>query len=135
MKILGFEKELSTGIKLLDDQNKLIFVLLNKLMKMYFISDLNPEYHKIYSTLMVYAQKYFNNEEKLMQQIGFPQFSFHKNQHQEFIKTIQLFNDQYLNGDNVLADFQRYIQKWFDGHIKISDRKLAPYLKKYEDLI
>lgn len=125
MKIFGWEKEFSTGVKELDDQNKILLALLNKLLKMYYDGGLDPEYHKIYTTFMVYARNYFDKEEAVMHSRRYPQLLLHKNQHSEFLNRIELFNNEYLNGTNILFEFQRSILKWLEGHIKASDKKIA----------
>lgn len=125
MKIFGWEKDYSTGIKELDDQNKILLALLNKLLKIYYDGSLDPEYHKIYTTFLLYARKYFDREEEIMREKRYSQYLLHKNQHLEFLNRIELFNDEFMKGDSIVFEFQRYILRWLEGHIKSSDKKMS----------
>lgn len=129
MKVLGWEKEYEIGIKQFDEEHKIMFVLINQLLKIFSNEEFKTEFHKIYATLMQYSAIHFENEEKMMRSVYYPQFILHKNQHKEYMRKMDNFANMYLSGDSVLFEFQRFVQRWFEGHIMVSDKKYIPYIQ------
>ena len=130
MKILGWDEKFEIGISKLDDQNKVLLAILNRMLKIYLNAEFNADYLRIYATLLQFARKTFEFEEKLMKEIRYTQFQLHKSQHEEFINKMEYFNEAYMGGENIVFDFQRYIEKWFNAHIQIADKKYVPHVLK-----
>lgn len=131
MKILGWERDFEMGIGQFDENNKVIVVLLNKLLKIFYEETMNSDFHKVYATLLLYARKEFDAEESLMRKSRYEQAILHANQHTEFIKKMEYFADQYLNGEKPVMEFQKYAVKWADSHIKVTDKKFITAAKEF----
>ncbi|MFA8343853.1 MAG: bacteriohemerythrin [Rhodothermaceae bacterium] len=130
MKVLGWEEKYEIGVGKIDEQNKIMLAILNSMLKIFMSPEYSPNYLKMYATLLMYARKNFAVEEKLMREIKYTQYHLHKNQHEEFINKMEFFNQEYLNGENIAFEFQRYILKWYGAHIQIADKKYVPLVFK-----
>lgn len=131
MRIFGWDIEFETGIKKFDDNNKIIIVLLNKLLKIFHEEKMSPEFHKVYATVLMYAKKEFKLEETLMKKAKYEQFKIHCNQHSEFINKMEYFANQYLMGEALSFEFQKYATKWVESHIQVTDKKMIATVKDY----
>jgi len=127
----GWHKDLETEIKQFDENNKIIAALLFKLIKIFNENHMNVEFHKIFATLLVYAQKEFALEEKLMNNSHYEQTMFHTNQHREFMKKMEYFATQYIAGEKPALEFRKYATKWIKSHIKVADKRIIPAVKEF----
>ena len=127
--IITWDESLSTGIAEFDCQLKWIIKYLNSLIKTAgfdqdssFMSSL-PELHQF---LMSYSE----NEELLMNEIGYPGLESHKHEHRfllnAFDEIIKRLNsrEKYSNQSAVA-----FMVDWFTNHICKSDKELAAHLK------
>lgn len=133
MKVFGWEKEYEIGLKQVDEEHKIMFVLINQLIKIFSNEEYKKDFHKIYATLLQYSKAHFDNEEKIMKSVYYPQYILHKNQHKEYMVKLDRFANQYLSGESVLFEFQRFVQRWFEGHIMVSDKKYVPYIQSVKN--
>lgn len=131
MKIFGWDKDFEVGIKKFDENNKIIIVLLNQLVKILHEEQMNPEFHKIFATLLLYARKEFDLEESFMKKTHYKLATLHINQHNEFMNRMDHFSNQYLMGEKPAFEFHKYALKWVENHIKITDKKFIPTVKDY----
>lgn len=133
MKIFGWEKNFDSGIDRVDNHNKLLSILFNRLLKLIIKNENKEEYNRIFNTIKKQSEVSFNYEEQIMKDINYPQYQLHKNQHAKFLESLDYLNNQYLNGENNVLEFQRLFQKWFDGHILVADKRYHNYLNKINE--
>lgn len=131
MTTLEWDDDLySVGIKRIDDQHKILVQLINAL----FLHREKPDkafIERIFNTLISYISEHFRDEEVMLRNMHFPNYSSHKEQHLRFEKSVQGYRKAFLekeNSEEVLTQILDYLQKWLLSHIVIEDRKYVSYL-------
>jgi len=124
---------LSMRVSFIDHQHKALLELINEL---YGHLRGNEEeklacFQATVKQLALYAKNHFADEEKMMLRIKFPDYSFHKKTHDDFVetvsKTIRDFEDKKFLVIEKLAVF---LKEWVLTHIAGEDKKYSDYLCK-----
>jgi hemerythrin len=86
-----------------------------------------------------YARQHFVHEEKLMEQMSFPQTDAHIKSHAVFIKNISEMREQFeyapvaKEKTRIAVWLAHFLEVWFLGHIMSRDSLLKPYLAKLSE--
>ena len=130
MSNLIWSEKYSCGIRDLDEQNKILIALINKTLNIVAEKNRFSEFERVYGTILIRAKEQFEFEEEILKRRNIGLLAIHKNQHIEFLNRLIMLRKDYMRDENVFFDFQRYIQKWIDGHICLSDQRLGKTLEK-----
>jgi len=123
---------LVTGHKVIDKQHKQLFATLVNLIE---ASSQGLGKDEIYTTLdflSEYTVMHFKTEEDLQIEYGYPDYSLHKQSHDEFKATIYnlLYTLQEKDPEKELIDIVvQTVGDWLTTHIKGNDIEMAAYLK------
>lgn len=81
--------------------------------------------------LREYVTYHFYEEEKIMEEIGFPELEAHKLEHQNFLQYINRIDYDKLCASpyNELLKIREDMVAWAFSHIVQQDQKLIPYYK------
>ena len=130
MALLEWKDEFSVSVSALDAQHKKLFTALNELydaMRDGIGSQVAPG---IIKKLVAYAREHFECEEKLMLQVGYPEYNSHKAEHEKFAaeteKLIQQVEAGMTANSVKLLDF---LQKWLQTHILTIDKRYTSHLQ------
>ncbi len=78
-----------------------------------------------------YTDFHFSAEEKLQQEIGYPDYDKHKSVHEGFKQTIKELDEMLQEEEGPSAAFVEKVEenviKWFYTHIEGFDRSVAEY--------
>ena len=77
-----------------------------------------------------YARDHFSDEDRYMVQVGFPNLSEHRKQHDDFMETVLKSMHNYEAGNTAGIEMARFLKTWLLNHIAKSDKQYAPYLAK-----
>ena len=77
-----------------------------------------------------YARVHFADEEKYLDQAGFPNLTEHKKKHVDFMDAVLKAIQEFEKGNTAPLDLARYLKNWLLNHIAKSDKEYAPYLAK-----
>jgi len=130
---LQWEDKYSVGVKLLDDQHKMMFDTINKLIEVLsFGIPKKEEVDKIVTELVEYKKFHFITEEKFFDEFKYENSEEHKTKHREFnLKLDKLVADN--NGDSIsmayaLVDF---LEDWLMDHLMTEDQKYVSCFAKH----
>ena len=140
MVIVKWNSSLETGNKVVDDEHKEIFTLVEKMLdactKGNFTSGKRKEeVEKALDFLTRYTARHFVNEENLMDTSKYPERNTHKVQHEKFLPIIDSLKKKALaeNGSLTSAmEINTALVDWLIQHIMGSDKKFADYYKSYQ---
>jgi hemerythrin len=130
MAFFNWSDDLSVGIKLIDDQHKNLFSMMNE-----FYDNLqkenNDEKLKILAESMSkYADEHFDMEERIFNKYQFTQKENHLNEHKIFRQKTDDILTKIIAGKYVLSmELTTFLKDWFASHIKVSDKKYSEYLQ------
>lgn len=82
--------------------------------------------------LLDYVVTHFTNEQKLMEDSGYPAFSDHLKLHEQFGATVADFlggSDEWT--DDRVQDLRRFLNKWLIGHIMTHDLRFGNWYREH----
>lgn len=128
-----FSDEYLTGIKLVDDEHRQLFALVNEvhaLLHDEFIFDKYDEIMRILTELKNYTEMHFHDEESYMEKINYPELDAQRHAHNAFIEKLVNINFEELesldnNQQEYLQDILDFLAKWLVNHILRMDKKIG----------
>ena len=127
---LVWKNEWESGNKEIDDQHKNILKLGDKLIAMSISDADNKEIVRYFDLLLEDISIHFNYEEKILADLGYPQYEEHSNIHKELVVKAKYLRDQYLSGEIKPTDlFSFIVSDIILGHMLSEDVKFFPLLK------
>ncbi|MGN1166566.1 MAG: bacteriohemerythrin [Lachnospiraceae bacterium] len=126
-----FSENLITGNELIDSQHKELIDRINKLLDSCEDSNAKLVAVKTLDYLADYTDFHFNAEEQLQREIDYPGFAKHKEQHDNFKKTIteldEMLQEEEGPSDAFVEKVEKNVIQWFYTHIEGFDRSVAEY--------
>lgn len=129
---LQWDRSLSVGVKLIDEQHQELFRMVNGLIEAMMKNQGKAELEKLLSFLGTYVVQHFGAEEKLMAQYRYPDAVRHKQQHADFIKTftgVKAEFDKLGATPNVSIAVNKVVCSWLKEHIGGADTALGKFLR------
>ena len=131
-------EKMSIGIKLIDDEHKVLLGIINQLSTSITEQSQKNDILIIINKLMDYASHHFKTEERLFEKFDYIEADIHLKEHsafsEKFIEIKHKFeiDSLYLrrNSIEIAEDIFTYIIVWFLKHVNGSDRK---YVKLFQD--
>lgn len=126
-----FSENLITGNELIDSQHQELIDRINKLLDSCEDSDAKLAAIKTLDYLSDYTVFHFGAEEELQKEIEYPGYKAHKEQHENFKKTISELDEMLQEEEGPSPAFVEKVEenviKWFYTHIEGFDRSVAEY--------
>lgn len=124
-----WKDEFRVGSAQLDAQHKKMFGLINELFASVREGHETGKLKQIIDGALDYGRRHFGDEERIMLQSGFPQFSFHKQVHEHYSQKIdELMIDYHRRFGDISSELLQFLKAWWLNHILNMDREYAPYL-------
>lgn len=125
MTFFKWDKDLLTGIQVIDYQHKRLVNIINDLSEIQKEEDFKEELIEVVvEELKQYAKFHFSTEEKLFEKMEHTKIDDHKKKHRSFEKTLDNLlekRDQYSEISDELLSF---LKSWLSHHILIEDREM-----------
>ena len=90
---------------------------------------------KICKEVFTYAKYHFDNEEKAMKAVNYPDLQEHIDEHAWFVseatKLHTILSDNFPEGR---TEFYKFLRKWLVSHIQACDKKYVPYIAGSEEV-
>jgi hemerythrin len=132
----GWTPRIETGIRLLDDQHRHYFGLVNECLSMTGNASANKQVSpdklsERLGFLRRYAVEHFATEQRIMKEAAYPDYQEHFDEHMFFLQRIgdldkQLHEEGF--SDKLARELQFQALEWFIGHIQRADMKLVEFL-------
>ena len=130
---LEFDQSLVTGNEMIDAQHKELIGKIDDLLAYCEESKEKVKAVQILGYLAEYTDFHFSAEEKLQEEISYPQIEEHRKAHAEFKKVIEELHDMLEEEEGPTEEFVFAVRKnvvnWLFEHIKEMDRELAEYIR------
>jgi len=114
---------------ILDDDHKVLFVLLNRCQDLLEEADFHQPLQEIITELVQYTQDHFSREELAMKHCHYPYAKNHCNVHQMIVKQL---NQKLVacSEKELLLWLTTEMSEWLVDHIMVMDKPLHKYLMK-----
>ncbi len=127
---IAWNSSYEVGIYSVDTQHKHLVDLTNRLYRACTgeKQDLAKEFQTVMKELVDYVMFHFKDEERIMQEVDYPNFKEHKQKHEQFIKEILSAVSEYTEGQKFVPDnFAFFLRDWLFNHILMTDKVMAKY--------
>lgn len=126
---MTWSENYSVHVKLIDEQHKNLFRILNELTDILGTEKLSERLPILLDELNEYAKYHFDTEEKYFKEFNFDESDDHINQHRYYIKKIK----ELTTDPNLLKksfDLVDFLEDWWINHINLSDKKYSDCFNK-----
>jgi len=113
-------KQLSVGIKKIDEQHKVLVNYINQLSMAIDDND-NNIIDTLFNKLYDYTQYHFQDEEKYFVSLNPQDLKLHQLQHKHFVE--ELYRIKQQKTELISADLLFFLTDWLINHIQVEDRK------------
>lgn len=119
------------GIAIIDSQHQRWVEIFNALEEAFLAGQSMDEMQAtVLKEILDYTHFHFAEEEKLMADIGYPEFSTHRRLHKDFDSLVYGHFRQHDRGETMLtSELLQLIRNWLISHIQAEDRKIATFLE------
>ena len=111
----------------IDDEHKRQFELANRVFAFTNPSEQVDEVTDAVKQLYKYMEFHFDNEQKLMREVGFPEYEQHVQAHKTIINDMNGLLKTRSDLDQLVAKLRHAIVDWVVRHIMDEDKKIAEY--------
>lgn len=129
---LKFTDDLQTGHETIDNQHREIFKRLNGFWNAAKQGRGPEEVVKALIFLGEHIETHFIDEEKLQQEISYPDYEAHKKEHDDYKKEyVKLLNDLQKKGPDfsISIDTLNSMLEWVVKHIKNTDKQMVAFIQ------
>ncbi|MGF6148883.1 McHr [Kingella potus] len=121
MAYFDWTPDLDSGITLVDEQHKILVRCINELHEANSRKDFGAE-GKIIEDLIRYTVEHFTDEERLMDEAGYPLSKQHKTIHQRFVDKVGEMQKSHQAGEDIGQELLDVLHSWLFTHISHHDR-------------
>lgn len=128
MSEFDWTHELSVGFPEIDASHQSLFTMLNELSEALNQGQASQAVKPLLARLRQYARTHFSEEERLMDQYGYPDLETHRQAHDTFIDQMLDFEVAHLEGRDLLAlDLLSFLRGWIVRHVAEADKGYADF--------
>lgn len=128
MERMVWEEDLNIHVQQIDEQKQKIAEHINKIYQKYEEKAEPRVLFDLLNELGEGLRIHFGIEEKIMQQLGYPELAEHRKLHKVFIrKTLNLRRMVSDDPEDLKDESLAYLAKWLVEHIRTEDQRFGPY--------
>ncbi len=125
-------QDLAVGVKVIDEQHKEIFRRVDVLLDACKSGKGKAEVGEILKFLEDYVDEHFAAEEAIQVRHSYPDYATHKQEHEDFIKSVGKLNKKFEKEGpslTMVLETNTVVVGWLVKHIKKTDMELGKYLR------
>jgi methyl-accepting chemotaxis protein/hemerythrin len=128
-QLMTWTDDLSVGIRLIDEQHKVLLGLINELHAGMRARKSDAVLVGVVERLKGYTVKHFGQEEEYFDRYGYPETAAHKEIHAKLVRQVLDFEAGLKSGKaKVTMDIMRFLKDWLVQHIMGTDKKYSAFL-------
>lgn len=129
MALITWHSIFSVGIDSIDRQHQQLFEIGNRLHESCQQRADRAVLCRIFDELFEYTGYHFAEEERLMQQIRYPDLARHRGYHEKLVALVRQYRVQMLAGvPNIETRALEFVKMWLTAHVLGTDREIGVYL-------
>ncbi|HJP17779.1 MAG TPA: bacteriohemerythrin [Nitrospinota bacterium] len=119
----------SVGVPEMDQHHKKIFYYVNEIYRQVRANKIGEVKHTL-DELVKFTTFHFNEEEKLQQQYGYPDYPNHKPIHVKLLNQVSNYQKDFLSG-RLKDPFEllKFVRDWLVNHIQKQDKKYGKHIE------
>ena len=125
---MNWSKDYEIGIKIVDQQHEKLLNMINKLEGSMGKENVLKVMGDILRGLVDYVKFHFQDEEKVMKRIAYPELERHKKLHEELVRQVTEILIKIKKGEVITAhELMGFLQRWLLDHIMAEDKKIGEF--------
>lgn len=130
MPIMEWNDKLSVGVTQFDNEHKQLVSMVNELYDAMQAGRGKETLGKILTGLIHYTKTHFANEERLLKQHSFAEFTAHKAEHDALAKQVLEVEQKFKTGGSAALSMEvlNFLKNWLLKHIMGTDKHYGPFL-------
>lgn len=133
MPLFLWKKSYEINVPEIDVQHRHLVGLINELSDAMMVRSGQRAVPHILNELSEYIQFHFAAEEKLMENIDFPELHNHRQQHLEFAQQVFDYKERYsLKHELDTPGLLNFLCDWLKGHILENDKAIQKFMRRTE---
>jgi hemerythrin len=130
MAELIWSTAISVNVKLIDDQHKKLFEILNRALLMKERGADREEMIDVLRELADYSDYHFRTEDNYMLDNNYPLFQNHRREHGQYLRKLGALLQAYEKAEAGLPDeISAFLEQWLLKHVSESDQRYARYFR------
>ncbi|MDH4246870.1 MAG: bacteriohemerythrin [Deltaproteobacteria bacterium] len=119
----------SVGVPELDDDHKILIVLVNDLVVLVNGGVCKRTLEEILMQLLDYTVFHFQREERLFEQTDYPEMERHRRYHDQFVRKLVEYFIGFKKKTLNTTDFATFLMDWMITHIQHEDMRYSQHFK------
>ncbi len=125
---MDWSKEYEIGIKVVDQQHEKLLDMINQLKGAIGKDNVTKIMGDILRGLVDYVKFHFDDEEKVMHRISYPEIERHKKLHKELVEEVAMILLKIKKGKVITPqELMDFLQRWLIDHIMTEDKKIGEF--------
>ncbi|GAB4269895.1 MAG: hypothetical protein Kow0092_24070 [Deferrisomatales bacterium] len=114
----------SVGVELFDRQHRKLAGIINEFYELYTEGEGKEALYDVLNALVRYADIHFQDEERVMEEHGYPELAAHREAHEELFQGVFALNQELASGKpDVGRDILEFLHRWMRDHVLGLDRE------------
>lgn len=131
-KKLEWEEKYSVGVKLIDDQHKMMFGIINDLFEAINTAPTKEKLHGIIDQLVQYKRFHFATEERYFHEFNYEKTEDHIAKHNTFNERLNEIKTKYEDDSLPLAfELVDFLEDWLLNHLQTADQEYKECFKAH----
>ncbi len=132
MPLMEWNEKMSVGVKQFDTEHQKLVGMVNDLFDAVQAGKGKDRLGPILDGLISYTKTHFANEERYMEQHGFPNFKGHKAEHDALAKQVLDVQAKFKAGANAVLSMEvmNFLKNWLMRHILGTDKQYTAFLNQ-----
>lgn len=128
MSLITWDNSLSVNIKEIDEQHQKLIGLINDLHSAMLKGRSKEVLQEVIDGVIKYTSYHFGTEEKYFEKYNYADTQKHKEEHQNFVNTVNDFLQKFKAGTAFLSiEIMEFLKNWVTNHINGTDKKYTQF--------
>ena len=128
MSAIEWNESLQTGVDAIDEQHHRLVEIFNELDAALQVGRAHKQMRTILDELVEYTQSHFDDEEKLMEEMGYPELAGHRIEHRQLLDKVGRFQKKLdLGQERISRPVMQFLNYWLTKHILQSDMEIGVF--------
>ena len=133
MPMFQWSRQYAVFVPEIDAEHRAIFTMGAELERAAASHAPKARMREMVRALAGHAEDHFTHEERLMREVRYQAFEWHKKQHDGVRRRLKEFAKRIETGDREApAELLAYLAHWLHGHTSLTDRMMGARLRNFE---
>lgn len=134
MAVIKWRDSFNTGVGQFDREHHKLIELIEMMHSAVRDKSGKEVAERACAELVTYTVAHFDNEEKAMAAVGYPELGAHRTEHSLLKQDAQNFQTRIAtNFPDGVSDLYRFLREWLVNHILDCDKRYGPFLRDMQD--